>query len=135
MDFQVKTNEILRTRLAEKESATVIEAGDLVSIASGYIIKATAASTALAYCPSGAAAGVTDVEVTVGNDFTLVGTADAAAAITDKGAEVDLVVTSTVQYVDLGESTTDVLKVGVAKDSLTAGSASNVEVKINKPIF
>lgn len=134
MDFKLKDGEQLRTVKATKASATVIEAGDLVALSSGLIIKAVAGSTAVAYAPNGAGDGETSIEVSVGNDFTLVGTADANAAITDKGAEVDLVGTTT-QLIDLGESTTDVLKVGVAEDSLTAGSSESVEVRINKPLF
>ena len=135
MDSKVKTNEILRTVPCPIESATVVEAGDLVALSSGYIIKATAGSAAVAYAPAGSARGETTIQVTVGNDFTLKGTADANAAITDKGGEVDLVVTDGVQLIDLGESTTDVLKVAIAEDSLTAGSTADVEVRINKPIF
>jgi len=135
MDFKIKDGEQVRTRIAKKESATVIEAGDLVEMASGYIVKGTATGAKLAYCQKGAAAGVTDVEVTVGNDFTLVGTADANFAITDKGGIVDLVVNATVQEIDLGESTTDVFTVGIASDSGTVGATTNVEVRINKPLF
>lgn len=123
------------TVLATKASATVIEAGDLVAIDTGLIIKATAASTAIAYAPNGAGAGKTKIEVTVGNDFVLEGTADANFAVANKGAEVDVVVASGVQKIDLGESTTDVLKVDISENAGTAGSASNVRVKINKPLF
>lgn len=135
MDFKLKTGEQLRTVIAKKASATVIEAGDLVELSSGLIIKATDAGTKLAYCPNGAGNGVTDVEVTVGNDFTLVGTADANFAVANRGTEVDLVVTNNVQLIDLGTSTTDVLLVGITADAGTVGSTANVEVKINKPLF
>ena len=135
MDFKVKDGEQVRTIIAEKASATVIEAGDLVAISSGLIIKATAASTAIAYCPKGAAAGVTKVEISKGNDFTLKATADAVFAKTHRGVNVDVVVTSNVQYIDIGTTSTEVLTVGVGQDSGVVGSASNVEVKINKPIF
>lgn len=99
------------------------------------IVKAATGSTKIAWCPNGAASGVTDVEVSVGNDFTLVGTSDANFAVTNRGAEVDMVVTDNVQLIDLGESTTDVFVVGIKAESGTAGSTSNVEVKINKPLF
>lgn len=125
----------MRTRICVKASATVIEAGDLVAISSGLIIKAVAGSAAVAWAPSGAGDGETKIDVTVGNDFTLLGTGNAVAAITDKGGEVDLIVTDSVQLINLGASSTDVLKVGIADDSLTAASADDIEVKINKPIF
>jgi methionine aminopeptidase len=115
-------------------SATVIEAGDLVTLDTGLIIKAVAASTALAYAPNGSANGETEIEVTVGNDFLLEGTADANFAVTNKGTEVDLVGTTNL-LIDLGESATDVLKVDISKDAGTVGSTANVRVKINKPLF
>lgn len=135
MDFKLKNDEQVRTVRCAKASATVIEAGDLVAIDAGLIIKATDASTALAYAPYGASNGDLFVEVTVGNDFTLKGKADANFAVANKGTEVDLVVTNNVQLIDLGTSTTDVLKVGIAEDAGVVGSTLNVEVKINKPLF
>ena len=135
MDFKLNNGEQVRTVKATKASATVIEAGDLVAIASGLIIKATATSAAIAYAPNGAGNGETEIDVTVGNDFTLVGTADANFAVTDKGGIVDVIVTNNVQLIDLGESSIDVLKVGISQDSGTVGSTSNIEVKINKYIF
>ncbi len=122
------------TVLATIASATVIEAGDLVDLTSGLVTKATASSTVLAYAPNGSAAGETKIEVTVGNDFILEGTADANFAVTNKGAEVDLVGTTTL-LIDLGTSTTDVLKVDISENAGTVGSANNVRVKINKPLF
>lgn len=133
-DFEIKGGSDVKTIFAAKESATVIEAGDLVTMTSGYIVKAGAASTKLAYAPNGAGVGELQVEVTLGNDFTLVGTADANFAITDKGAEVDLVGTTNL-LIDLGESTTDVFVVGIGTTAGTVGSTANVEVKINKPLF
>lgn len=135
MDFKLKNDEQVRTVRCAKGSSTVIEAGDLVAIDTGLIIKATNASTAIAYAPYGAANGDLFVEVTVGNDFTLIGTADANFAVAKKGATVDLVVTNNVQLIDLGTSSTNVLKVGIAEDAGVVGSTKNVEVKINKPLF
>lgn len=135
MDFKVKNSEQVRTVRCNKASATVIEAGDLVAMDSGLIIKATATSTALGYAPFAAGNGDLFVEVSLGNDFTLVGTADANFAVANKGTEVDLVVTNGVQLIDLGTSTTDVLKVSIDTSAGVAGSAANVEVKINKPLF
>ena len=131
MDFKLKNAEKLRTVIAKKALATVIEAGDLVAISSGLIVKAGAADAKIAWCPAGAGDDTTDVEVTVGNDFTLVGTGDTTFALANKGAEVDLVVNSTNQQIDLGTSTTDVLLVSIAEDAGVVGSASEIEVRIN----
>ena len=133
-DFTLKDGEQVRSKRCVIDSATVIEAGDLVTLSSGLIIKAVAASTAVAYALTGSAVGDTIIEVSQGNDFTLVGTADANFAVTHKGTEVDLVGTTT-QLIDLGASTTDVLKVGIAEDSGTVGATTKVEVRINKPLF
>lgn len=135
MDFQIKDGDFLRLTQCAIASATVIEPGDLVALSSGLIVKAGASDTAVAWCPKGSAAGETVCEVSLGNDFTLVGTADANFAVTDKGAEVDLVISTNTQLIDLGESTTDVFKVGVSTTAGTVGSTENVEVRINKPLF
>lgn len=135
MDFRIKTAEILRTVKADKASATVIEAGDLVAMDdSRLIIKAVADSAAIAYAPNGAGNGETEIDVTVGNDFTLVGTAKNNFAVTQKGTEVDLVGTTNL-LIDNNATTTKVLKIGIAKDSGVANSKANVEVRINKPLF
>lgn len=137
MDFRLKDGEKIRTVKALKASGTVIEAGDLVAIEAetGLIIKGTAASTALAWCPNGGASGETEVEVTVGNDFTLLGTTEQVFAATMKGTIVDLVIASTVQKINDDASSTDVFVISIDKNAGTVGSASNVMVKINKPLF
>lgn len=135
MEFKLRDGEQIRTRKLEKASATVIPAGSLVALDTDELaIKAVAASTAVAYCPNGAAAGELEVEVTVGNDFTLLGTGDANFAESMRGAEVDIVGTTTV-LIDVGESATDVLKISPFVDAGTVGSASDIEVRINKPLF
>jgi len=134
MDFELKDGEQVRTKRCVIASATVIEYGDLVTLSSGLIIKAVAASTAVAWATEASAVGDTLIDVSVGDDFTLKGTADANFAVTDKGAEVDIVGTTT-QLIDLGASVTDVLKVGIGSDAGTAGATTDVEVRINKPLF
>lgn len=132
--FRVVGDEALRTIRISKESATVIAAGDLAAKdANGYAIKAAAASTAVAYCPNGAPAGQLFAEVTIGNDFKLIGTADANFALTDKGALADIV--DTTQLIDVSGNATDVLQVSPEVDAGTVGSTKNIKVKINKPIF
>lgn len=115
-------------------TATVIEAGDLVALSSGVITKAVAASTAIAYAPHGSAAGEVLIDVTVGNDFELLGTGDAAFAVTQKGSEVDIVGTTTL-LIDVGESSTDVLKIAIDQNAGVATSTDDIAVRINKPLY
>lgn len=136
MNFEIKNGEKVRTILAVKDSATVIPAGSLVAIdANGLIIPADASSTAVAYAPNGAGNGETTVEITIGNDFTLVGTADANFSATDRGITCDIVIDDGNQQIDLGTYSTNVLQVSPSVTAGTVGSKNNVEVKINKPIF
>jgi len=132
--YVLNDGEKVRLVRATIATATVIEAGDLVAISSGLIIKAVAGSTAIGWCPDGhAASSGTVCEVTVGNDFTLKGTMDAAFAVTYKGGEYDI--ETTTQLIDLDASTTDVLKVGIGEDTGVVGAEENVVVRINKPLF
>ena len=133
MKYKLKNGEQVRTTLCTVASATVIAAGDLVALSSGVVIKAVAASTAVAWTPTGSADGETEIEVSVGTDFTLQGTADVVFAVTYKGGEYDI--NDTTQTINIGASSTDVLKVGIGTDAGTVGSASDVEVRINKPLF
>lgn len=132
--YKLRDGERVRTTRAVIDDSTVIEAGDLVTLSSGLVIKAVAASTAVAFCPDGHASGDgTAVEVTVGNDFTLVGTGDAVFAATYRGGEYDI--NDTTQTIDYGASSTDVLKVDVSEDAGVVGTAAGVTVRINKPLF
>jgi hypothetical protein len=130
--FKIKNGEQVRTVLASKGSSTVIDAGRLVALASGLIVDAGAADTAVAFLTRAAVDGELTCEVTVGNDFTLQGTGDAAFAVTQKGTEVDI---TSAQLIDVGESATNVLLVGIASDSGVATSTDEIEVKINLPLF
>jgi len=120
------------TVLATIATGTVVEAGDLVEVDTGLIVKATATGAALAYAPQGSASGETEIEITKGN-VELIGTSDAAFAVTDKGILCDLVGTTTL-LIDIGASSTDVLKVAADINAGTATSADDVKVFINKPI-
>lgn len=135
MDFKVVGDEALRTVIATIASATVIEAGDLCELSAGLPVKGTATGAKLAYSPKPCASGETQIELSVGNNFVLVGTADANFAVTDKGAEVDLVVNATAQQIDLGSSATDVFVVDFSENAGTVGSTSDVRVVINKPLY
>jgi hypothetical protein len=133
--FTIADGQQVRTVKAPIATATAIEAGDLVTLDTGLIIKAVAASTACAFAPIAHAANSgTEIEVTIGNDFTLRGTADANFAATDRG--VVCTIDDTTQAIDLSDTGgTDLLRVGFGINSGTVGSASNVEVKIEKPLF
>lgn len=135
MDFRLKDGEKVRTMFVDKASATVIEAGDFIEMADGLAIKATATGAKLAWCPKGGADGDTQIEVSVGKDFTLLGTADTnyVVATHGNGLDCDLVVNSTVQEIDLGATSTKVLT--VKPGGGTAGSDENIEVRINLPLF
>ena len=135
-DFEIKQQGPgFRTRVAEIASATVIEPGDLVTMTGNLIVKADANSTALAYAINGSAAGETSIEITEGNDFTLVGTGNDVYSKNKRGDLVDLVVDNGTQLIDVGASVKDVFQIIGAEDSGTVGSASGIEVRINKPLF
>lgn len=127
----------IKTTIAEKASATVIAAKSLVALdAAGLIIPAVAASTAIGYAPNGAVAGVDEVEVAIGNDFSLVASdATRALAKTDRGELVDI---DASQDVNLDASVTGVLQVTIAKetgDSVNEiGSDEKIGVVIAKPL-
>jgi len=135
-DFEIKQQGPgFRTRVAEIASATVIEPGDLVTMTSNLIVKADENSGALAYAINGSAAGETSIEITEGNDFTLVGTGDDVYSEDYRGDLVDLVMATNDQRIDVGTSSKKVLQIIGAEDSGVVDSASNIEVRINKPIF
>jgi hypothetical protein len=134
MKFKFKGGERIRTMIAPIATGTVIEAGDLVAMSSGLVIKAVAASTAIAYCPDGHEANSgTEVVITEGNDFTLVGTADAVFAAANRSTECDIL--DTTQYLNMDASSTKVLRIGASKDAGVVGVASGIEVRINIPLF
>ena len=132
MNFEIKNGEKVRTILAVKDSATVIPAGSLVEIDGGVIGLADASSTAVAYAPNGAGDGETTVEITIGNDFTLVGTADENFADAKRGITCNI---TSEQLIDIGTYSTGVLQVSPSVTAGVVGSTKNVEVKINKYLF
>ena len=135
-DFEIKQQGPgFRTRVAEIASATVIEPGDLVTMTSNLIVKADENSSALAYAINGSAAGETSIEITEGNDFTLVGTGDDVYSEDYRGDLVDLVMATNDQRIDVETSSKKVFQIIGAEDSGVVDSASNIEVRINKPIF
>lgn len=135
MDFKIfKSGSGNNNLVLEKASATVIEAGDFVTLdAGGLAIKAIAASTALAYAEEPAGDGT--LEITVNNDPELIlsGTGDAVFAKSMRGTEVDLVGTTTL-LIDVGLSVTDVLKILPSENAGTVGSTDEILVRINKTL-
>lgn len=136
-DFKiVRTGVNNQTETLEKASATVIEAGDMVALdAGGLAIKATAASTAIAFTEGGAGDGDLTIEVVADPDLVLKGTGDAVFAESMRGTEVDLVINGTNQQIDVGASVTDVLKIAAGEEAGTVASTDGIVVKINKPLF
>lgn len=135
-DFRLKDGEKVRTKRVTIATGEVLEAGDLVEMSSGLPIKATASGAKLAWCPAGSASGEVIVELSTGNDFTLLGSADAVFAVNDHaGKTCDLVVNSTNQEIDVGTASTNVLKITFGVDGYTVDSLDDIEVRIAKPIF
>ena len=132
MAFQLVDGEQLRTVRVPVASGTVIPAGALAGMTAGLAVDAVAATAAVAWCPAGSANGETVCELTVGNDFTLKGTADANFTASMRGTEVDI---TAAQLIDVGSSATDVLKVDISEQAGTVGAATDVVVRINKPLF
>ena len=132
--FVIRNGEKIRTTIAPIATGTAIEYGDLVTISSGLIVKAAAASTTVALCTKAHPANSgTQIEVSVGNDFTMRGTMDVVFAAAYRGVEYDI--NDTTQTIDQGGTTNKVLKVSISEDAGVIGSAAGVEVRINKPIF
>jgi hypothetical protein len=134
-DFEIKQQGTgFKTRLCEIASATVLEAGDLVTLTSNLIVKAGAGSTLLAYCPKGSADGETTVEITEGNDFTLVGTGDGVWSEDYRGDSAGISGTTDL-LVDVTGASTNVIRLEAAEDSGTVDSTSKIEFRIILPIF
>lgn len=123
-----------RTGILEKDPATTLEQGQLCSIdAGGLAIKTTALSTEVALVM--AVLSDTRVQVMADDTVVLKGTADANFAKANRNTEVDVAIDgSGNQLIDLGASSTDVLKVLASEEAGTVGSTLNVLVRINKPI-
>ena len=134
MDFKVVYSPAsVLTRKCTIASAVVVEAGDMVALSSGLIIKAVALSAAIGYAAEASPDGSTSILVVTDTNVIFEGTGDAVFAVTQKGTEVDLVGTTT-QLIDVGASSTDVLKIEIDENAGTVGSTDNIRVRINKPL-
>ena len=137
MNFKIYTgSEQVTFRRLEKDSATVIEAGKMVTLDVNWLAEeADAASTSLAFTQDWAGEGQTYVYVVaLYENLVFVGTADQPFVAANRNTEVDLVINSGNQEIDLWASTTDALKVLGSDDAGTVWSEFGVKFKINKPI-
>lgn len=131
--YEVQAKQGLTTIYGEVESATVFPKGTLVGkdAATGYIEKATAAHTKVAFAPSGTIDGETQTEISVGNEFILRGTADVNfGRIAHAFVDCDIVDNAGNLEIDLDSTTTEVLSIVRG----TEGSSENVNFKIAKPL-
>lgn len=135
MDFTVVGDEILRTAICTIASATVIEAGDVCEASSGLPIKGTASAAKLAYAPFASPNGDTQIELTIGNNFILKGTGDAAYAVADKGTAADLAVNSNNQEIDVSGSSTNVFIVCMSQPEAVVGATGDIYVTIALPLY
>jgi hypothetical protein len=117
-----------------KASATVIEAGDMVALASGLAIKAVAASTEIAFSPSGAPAGETTVQVLVDRQASFIGTGAAVFAVANRGKVCDLSGTTN-QLINSAAILTGVFKIDAGDDAGTVGSTANMVARIEKTLY
>ena len=132
MTFKLSDGEQVRTVRCAVASGTVIPAGALAGMTDGLAVDAIETTAAVAWCPGGSADGETVCELTVGNDFTLKGTADAVFAVAYRADLVDI---TAAQLIDIETSSTNVLKVDLSENAGTVDSTDDVVVRINKPIF
>ena len=130
-DFKLVGTDDIETKLCTIATGTVIEAGDLLAMSSGLIVKAGDASAKIAWAPEANASGEVKIAVTVGNDFLLSGTSTDNFAVIDKGTVCDV----SSGEIDINTTSTDVLKVDISTTAGTVDSKENVRVKINKPLF
>lgn len=111
-------------------SATVLNPGELAGLTSGLLVRPTASTAKLVYVAGASAAGETeDVQFYDDPDIVLKGKADAAFAVTNRGAEVDLVIVP--GYLTTGTVTATALELAAISDAsfrvTIAGTAYNVD--------
>lgn len=134
-DFEVLGGQKpLRTTMYPIATGTAIEAGDLVALSSGLIIKAVVASAKVAYAPNAheANSGIL-IEATVGNDFTLKGTMDTVfVASTHRGLECDI--NAGTQTLDPSGTSYKVVQILPKASVDLVGETTNIPFRINKPL-
>ena len=133
MDTRIKGK--VRTMLCTIASATEIEVGDLVTQTSGLIVKAGATSTKLARAMKASAVGDTVIEVSRG-EIEMEMDGSNVFAVTQKGGEYDMAIDGVTgkQTVNTSGTTYKVLMIDPSQDAGVVGSASNIKVKIIRPL-
>ena len=126
----------VKTKLYPIASATVIEAGDLVTKSSGLIIKAVATSTQVARAQvAHASGGGTTIECTVGKVLLNMDCSD-AYAVAQRGVEYDIAVSGAGKAtINQSGTSKKVLMMALKQpNDLAVGDTTKVNVIINKPI-
>ena len=115
---------------------TVIEAGDLVALSSGLIIKATATSEKVARAMEAhAASGGSWIEVSRGNIEILIDASN-AFAVTQRGGEYDIAVSGAgKQTVNTSGNTYKVLMIDPREVADQVGETTDIKCIINKPLI
>lgn len=119
MDFVIKDGERFRTVRCAKAVGVTITAGRMVTLSSALIVEAGAESTSIAYAPNGAASADTEVDVTIGRDFTLIGTLSTGfEPETHLGNAYDIAVgVGSAQTINASDTDEGVLQIGISIDS------------------
>ena len=121
------------TGLLTKAAGVTIEAGDLVALASGLAIKATATSARVAFCPSGAVSAALVCEATIGQ-VRLKGDASDVFAAAQRGLAYDIAVSGGGKQTINQSGTTYKPLMMNPKNSGVVGAEENVDVMIVRPL-
>lgn len=125
----------VRTMKCAIGASTVIEAGDLVALSSGLIIKATATSSKVARAMEAhASGGGTSIEVSKGRVELVMDSSD-VFAVAQRGGEYDIAVDGNGKAtINQSGNTYKVLMMHPDENAGVVGATTNVKVVINKPI-
>lgn len=118
----------------EKALATVIPAGSMVTLDSGWLaVLATAASTKICFTQNWADWTTTALQVVADIDVDYKGTASGNFAKANRGIAYDIAVSSTVQTVNLSGTTVWLLKVSAADETVNGVTTSATTVIVTIP--
>jgi len=131
MDFKAISE--YRTGLLPKATGVTIEAGDLIMLTSGLVVKATALGARVAYCPQGAASAALTCEATIGR-VKLKGDASDVFAVAQRGLAYDIAVDGDGKQTINQSGTTYKPLMMSPKNAGVVGSASDVNVEIVRPL-
>ena len=136
MDFRLLNGEAVISRITlKKDSATLINPGRMVALASGLAVEADENSTSIAFAEFGAAIGETTVLVTKEKELIYEGTGNTVPySASDIGLICDMAISGSTQLIDLGNTTTKVFQINVKAGSVIDGEVKPIQVFINKPL-